>query len=353
MYTPEILADFLQAGMAPNIPSISVQWNNATGQMCFEADEMFGLEFDGGTAETADLAFRLGFLPVCYHNNNLYKSPRPFYIPTKGCCGTTMHDRFLSNRYMVYPINTQRKFAIQPCKTRCYDQVTGVAGSQPGTMLLTTQYGSVGPFLDVAHGYQPNDVIDVTVGGVTYSLVVVNTMLPFNQVEVDLGSIPLATFTGQQLCTCLSGDIAVNLYFARDCAAENSILPHIFGFVEKDVMWQPEFGDSGIISPSCFNLDWPSYLLLEVIDPNGATHNQHNWEDDNKPRIFGKIILYPQYRMERMFPIQMYLPDLRILNRMKFALLNPDHSLYQLHGKNWSCTIVMHVVEKTINQLCY
>jgi len=345
LYTPDTLAEYIESQIFPVIPSISIRWNNVTGQFCFDAEEMFGLEFD---VSNPDLAMRLGFLPLCYRNSTSYKSPKPFYVPVKGCCASTIPDRFLSYNYNILLIGTQRKYDIEVCKTRCLNAVTAVDNGD-GTMTLTTMYGN--PAAPIAHGYQPHDVVDITVAatGDTYPLMVTEVNA-YNQFTVELGSIPFATFAGT-LCTCLHGSIVGNLYFAPDCQQENPIMPFILGFLNEDFLWQPN--QTGFTSPSCFNLDWPSYLLIEIIDPNGATRNNHNWEGDNKPRIFGKIVLYPQYRMERMFPIQMYLPDLRTINRMKFRFLNPDHTLYQLHGRDWSMTLVFVVLEKQIQQLCY
>lgn len=344
MYTPDTLAEYIQTQITPTIPSMVVEWNDTTGQFCFSADEMFGLEFD---ISNTDLIMRLGFMPVCYRNESTYKSPKPFQVPIKGCCASSIPNQFLSYTYSVLLLSTERKYEIQVCKTRCLNSVTA-SNNGDGTMTLTTQYGN--PVANIAHGYQPNDIIDITnAGGDTYSLMVVSVE-SYNQFTVEIGSVLFSEFAGT-LCTCLNGVISGNLYFAQECRLENPIMPFVLGFLPEDFLWQP--GQTSFVSSSCFNLDWPNYLLIEITDPDGGTNNNHNWDEDNKPRVFGKVILYPQYRMERMFPIRMNLPDLRTVSRMKFRFLNPDHTLYKFHGRDWSMTLVMVSLEQSVKLTSY
>lgn len=366
-YTPETLADYLQTQMNTILPGSNfvVSWDSATGQFTFQADITFGLEFDT-TAGSQDLANRLGYLPVCYRNENIYASTRPFYIPIRGCCFTNIPERTNSYVYVPFIMGTERKYIIERCKPRgiaatgaanpysppFFPANTGFTDNADGTASITY------PF---AHGYQPNDIIEISfpaapppASGPGPYFVRVVEVVNFQTVIVDVGSIDTAGLTDAPVCTILAGPIVGNVYFAP-CdgggANPSPILSNILGFAQQDYF--PPVTSTTWVAPSCLGLDYPNYLLLQVTVPNGATHNSHAWGDDNRSQILSKIILYPQYRLERSFPMRLIMGDLRIVNKIRMQLLNPDHSLYMLHGKNWSCTIVFTVVEQNIKQVCY
>lgn len=363
MYSPDSLATFLTTNMSLQIPGMKVSWDINTGQFTFEANEDFGLEFDANlTANNVELAYRLGFYPISYRNNNVYKSITPFYLPTKGCCGTSIPDRHLSYVYTPMPqsmLNNQKRFMVEISKMRSI-QIVATAPASPftynaadGTLTVTTRVAT-GPDVYVAHGFQVLDVVEITIGSATYELTVVRVD-SYNQFTVELGSIPESTFTNQSsACLRLSNAISTNLYFS--CQA-NNVMARTLGFNECDYLWSPA-NPTTWIAPAMYCLDYPNYVLVELTQPVGATHNMHAWSTspdrtDTLTTVLAKVILYPQFRMERSFPFHMIIPDLRVITRVQIRILNPDHSLYKLHNRDWSFTLVFHAVEKSINQLCY
>jgi hypothetical protein len=358
LYSPDSLAAFLTTGMQANISSMNVSWDINTGQFTFEADVDFGLEFDANlTANNVELAYRLGFYPISYRNNNTYKSITPFYLPTKGCCGTSIPDRHLSYVYTPMPqsmLNNQKRFMVEVSKLRSIQTIGPFTNNADGTITITTRISS-GPDVYIAHGFQVLDVVEVTVGGTdTYELTVVRVD-GYNQFTVELGSIPATTFVNESsLCLRLSNAISTNLYFS---CQPNNIMARTLGFGECDYLWSPS-NPTTWIAPAMYCLDYPNYVLVEMTQPVGATHNMHAWttapdRTDTLTSILAKVILYPQFRMERSFPFHMIIPDLRVITRVQIRILNPDHSLYKLHNRDWSFTLVFHAVEKSINQLCY
>ena len=368
MYSPDSLASFLTTGLSTGpspIPGIKVTWDINTGQFTFSATSDFGLEFDANlTPNNAELAYRLGFYPISYRNNNTYTSITPFYLPTKGCCGTSIPDRHLSYTYAPMPqsmLNNQKRFMIEVSKTRSIQTILAPVDNGNGTMTVTTQVNP-GPIY-IAHGFQVLDVVEFTVWNsgnfATYELTVVQVN-DYKSFTVDLGSIPSSIFTpfpvapNNYLCMRLSNAITTNLYFS---CLNNNVLARTLGFNECDYLWSPS-NPTTWIAPAMYCLDYPNYVLVELTQPIGATHNMHAWNTspdrtDTLTTILAKVILYPQFRMERSFPFHMTIPDLRIINRVQIRILNPDHSLYKLHNRDWSFTLVFHSVEKSINQLCY
>lgn len=365
MYSPDSLAAFLTAGMASAIPSIQVTWNINTGQFKFTATEDFGLEFDASLTPTnVELAYRLGFYPISYRNNNTYTSITPFYFPTKGCCGTSIPDRHLSYVYTYMPqamLNNQKRFMVEVSKTRTIQTIGPITNNLDGTITITTKVTEppAQMIIPIAHGFQVLDVVEITTpSGSTYELTVTRVDA-YNQFTVELGSIPASTFAllpspNNYLCLRLSNAITTNLYFS---CLDNNVLARTFGFSECDYLWTPS-NPTTWIAPAMYCLDYPNYVLVEITQPMGATHNMHAWNTssdhtDTLTTVLAKVILYPQFRMERSFPFHMNIPDLRVITRVQIRILNPDHSLYKLHNRDWSFTLVFHAVEKSINQLCY
>ena len=359
-YCPETLASYLQTqlnSIVPGSPNFVVQWDENSGVFVFSADVMFGLEFD---SSNADLAQRLGFLGICYRNTNRYESTRPIYFPRKGCCQSTIPTRCLNYNYIPVLLGTEQKYRIERCKPRCIEATGGPNPYSPPFTATNTGFtdngNSTGTIvLPAAHGLNVHDIVAVTFPGAAvppgegphYFEVI--QVPDFQTIVVDTGSLDTTGLPANApTCVCLDGPIVGNLYFGLSCVNSryHSILPHILGFMEEDFIPDPQSPNTVWSAPSCFSLDWPSYLLMVVSEPVGATKNEHLWDEDSKAHVFGKIILYPQYRLERIFPIRMFLHDMKIINRMRIQLLNPDHSLYQLHGKDWSATIVFNILEE-------
>jgi len=340
LFTPITLAEFLEASMNLAVPSANYQvtWDPSTG-FTFQslAGEFFGLEF----ADPNDtLHFRLGFESVCYNGQTAYSTPKPFVVPIRQCCGSNIPQKFLSFLYYPLALSSQKKLCLNICKPRALEgDVTELA---PGNWQI-----DFGAF---AHGFQVDDVIETQINGDRYLFVITQVVDPFI-ITVDSGSVTDLTppFTA---CFQLSKLLSVNLFFSgRQPSLLDCIKPDILGFLMQDLLF-PNDGPP-FLSPGCFNLAQPKYLLLEVPEPRGATHTQHAWMEDNNPNILAKIILFPAIRVERLFPMRMILPQVSTVNRMRFRILNPDHSLYQLHGKEWSATICFVVPEAHVQTLCY
>lgn len=90
----------------------------------------------------------------------------------------------------------------------------------------------------------------------------------------------------------------------------------------------------------------PPFYLLLVIDI-GQEHTaliRHANSVSAITNVLAKLILYPPVRVDRMFPMQITLPKATVLNTMRLTLLNPDHSPYRLHGRNWSATFVLNAL---------
>ncbi len=361
-YTPDTFAMALQDAMntsgTMNTYSVTFQVTSSsasnnklvgllTGSFVFASTDgsSFGLEFDD---PRNNLSTRLGFTSICYRGQNSYKS-ETLYIPLKGCDCTTMPLRFIENVYSPFIRSSMKRLGIQSCKARPLNLTTALATTLVGDEVLriTTNMAAV----PVAHGYQPEDVINITVNNVIYQVRVISVIDAFS-FDVEIGGIAaLLSLANEPVCTSLFGPVILNLYFSEDCG-HYSMRSELTGFPPQAILWTgPDYLPA--IAPNQFSLDPPDYLLIEFEKPNESTYIQHQWKNDVKNRIFGKIVIYPGYRMERMFPIEAVFQGMKIINQLQIRILTPQHELYNFHGRDWSMTLVFVVAGQTGNQLCY
>jgi len=96
----------------------------------------------------------------------------------------------------------------------------------------------------------------------------------------------------------------------------------------------------------------PNYVLVEVTNPQGSTYIQHAWKGHNIPTLLAKLTLFPAYKQDRLPVVPYIFNGGRGITTMRIRILNPDHSLFQFHGRNWSGSIVFVVYEQGGASLC-
>ena len=334
------------------ISSNSARENSIVGLLkgCFIFESTdgscFGLEFEDARN---NLATRLGFTGLCYRGGSQFKGEM-LYIPVKGCDCTSAPLRYIENVYTPFIRTNQKRLGIQSCKCKPLGETTALATPILGgeVLRITTNQAAT----PIAHGYQPEDVISIIVGGQTFQVRVIAVIDAFSfEVEVAGVAVLMGLAPDTPVCTSLFGPIILNLYFSEDCMFQ-SMRAELTGFPAAAVLWEgPQ--SLPVVSPNQFNLDSTDYILIEISKPNQSTYIQHQWKDDTNVRLFGKIVIYPGFRLERIYPIESVFQGMKVINQLSFRILNPDHSLYNFHGRNFSMTLVLVVAAQVSSQLCY
>jgi len=347
LYTPFTLAQFLEDQMNTadaTTNAYSVTYDTTLAKFVFaNPDQTFGLEFGDPTQTLAPIL--LGFDAVNYRGNSQYQSVFDVNSPILTCCeGTSIPARSSAYVYGVRADTSQNRYILNVGKPVCVD---GASTDLGGGILEVVSTGAA----PVAHGLQVEDVVVLTITGTgTFRLRVVEVVdaLTF---RADIGSVTaLVGLAAQASVSCLANPVVSNLLLSS--TKHPNVLPGRFlGLPQQDLLFSP-----GVTPPfqSQFNVDLsaPKHLLLVLDTPQGATHTNHRWLQDNIPNVFAKIILYPQFRLERIYPMTMYVPQVEDLTSLKFRFLNPDHTPYQFHGQNWSVTICMYVPEARGDLMC-
>lgn len=110
-----------------------------------------------------------------------------------------------------------------------------------------------------------------------------------------------------------------------------------------------------LVAPMPAELEGPSYLLVQITAPEIASHFQHRYKSDLKVNLLGKVILHANpgcYKLERFLHVQgLFGGAYSMLTSFRIRLLNPNHTLYQLHNKNWSGTLHVTALQDRIQLL--
>jgi hypothetical protein len=340
LYTPETFAEFIEDEM--NIldglgNTYNVEWDQISGTFTFTGTSVFGLEFP---ESSPDIHTRLGFSGISFRGRSTYVSSFPFESPMKGCCDSAIPIRFTSFVYNTVYIPKCNQFQFNVNKTKPIP--VELTDNLDGTMLVTSSF---------AHGYQIDDVIEIFLGGVIYKVRVIDVVDALN-VNVDIGTITdFDSVEDVAACSNLEGNVINNLFFAP-MEKIQQLQGYKVGLACIDYLWNESTSNTPIQSIYSINLKHPPYILMIIKQPNGATHTEHRYKHNNIPYIFAKIVLYPNFRHERIYPMIMYLPSVTTLTTLHIEFRNPDHTLYNFHGRNWSATLCLRIPHASGSLLC-
>lgn len=118
------------------------------------------------------------------------------------------------------------------------------------------------------------------------------------------------------------------------------VKPNILGFGTRDILWRGP--GTHICGPFAFRMIPYTYVLLEMVSPVGSARIEHRYRSDHKTTILAKILLSFEPELERFFPMRATFFGGARLTQFHFRILNPDHTLYQLHGQPWRATFRLY-----------
>jgi len=100
-------------------------------------------------------------------------------------------------------------------------------------------------------------------------------------------------------------------------------------------------GNGGWVSAMETSLSGPSYILMQIVDPMGSAQCEQVSMGGNVSGIIGKLVFVSLFKTlyEHVPRIFRFFPARRV-TEIHVRLLNPDGSLYNLHGMHWSATLL-------------
>lgn len=373
--------EFITTSVADLVTAPLITPGMLAGQFIFTSEDGYPFAIMSGDPKDT-LSARLGFAaPVCYRQSNLYASD-VLYVPIKGCYNCPDDDGpFLSNVYTPFVNSATRTVNLQVCNARPISGLTvsavNIVSNTDATVELTDATR--------AHGYQVGDVISVVFSTLPAEprmrrvrVASVDSAFTFTidvsgQLAQELSDIPLALDDG--VCASLYSEPVFNLYFTgygngatpansssiSECASaqqgppniyKNAMYAEMLGFRPEAILWDATSISLPVSAPFHYALEHPEYLLVEFVTPSESTYIQHQWGNDLKSRLFGKIVVYPNLRMERHYPIEAIFRSSKLISSLHVRIYNPNHTLYNFHGRNWSMTLVLVAAIGTARPLC-
>lgn len=363
-YTPETFAAFLQASMnavaTPQTFTVTFQpvtntsecpgCGSLRGVFVFASPLPFGLEFSDSSTSSS-VPVRMGFSNVPQRNGTSYEG-KVVVFPRVGCA-SPHYPHLLVN---TLALNAKRHYRYEPTLPRVVAlNVTGPVGNVYTFGPLAPGPPVVAP--SVAHGFQVGDVVYVTQGGATYLARVLSVIdaFTFSAALGQGGGTPAPPLVGGTAYGTLYQDsTTLNIYMnapqrsgSTSRNAVCSIKPPILGFSFTDLMAPAPFES---IKPVM--LEPPPYLLLQVVDTKGSSYIQHDYLGDTVTNLLAKIVFFPVYQFQRIFPVSLTYNGSEILTRIQFRWLTPEHDIYQMHGRDWSMTLTMYAIGEVPMLMC-
>ena len=141
---------------------------------------------------------------------------------------------------------------------------------------------------------------------------------------------------------------ALNLYFPRAQGSQWSRLAEIYGFRSGANV----FLSNPLIAPAQWNLEAPSYILIDLGLQHMSATITHRCGNSVMSQFFAKIVLYPNFKEVRQTPSQAIGTGVSVVSSLRLRLLNPWHTLYFTHGREWSITVILATGTKAVRAEC-
>jgi hypothetical protein len=347
-YTAHQMAVFL-AG--PNFLQLQVEWRPETQKFVFQhrQNKIFGLEFPDSFP--TDLYQRLGFQNFSYRGKSYYESDRSLYIPRK--YGPQWPETYLINRelsfnYRAFWMNRENLLKIHVLPPMNFQARIDTSADSindpleyPSIFRATVGLLQTWDLIRTNQPGIPHLIIDQFGGNwadPTYSTL--GTIL-INRVDPFVAEIYMP--------------LVSNVYWVG--LPGSHVLADIMGFALQDYSYQssPVIWDS----PYLANFQWPRYILIsfELYKDGFDRYQKHQAlpaDDDSgssssysssssSSHIVTKCTLpvFLGLRMDRRIPHRINSWLAQRISHIRVQILNPDHSLYLLHGRNWSLSVTL------------
>jgi hypothetical protein len=329
-YSFEMLSHLLSAIARTNldINNIHVELTD-DNHVRFRSDrQVFGLSFEQKECVKSSM---FGFAHSVYEGSNEYVSESPIHVPVLGCAAAPRHPR---RRYSLQLSAPTQQAAVESRAIRLA-MAEGITRSEllpdlrAGDLCHLTGTGLV----HVSRGYPRLQLMRTEQGAVASCL-----KLKFDETDDTPSGI-----------VTVAPDLTFVLHHEAG-VGEHRLKPRILGFqsaiyetngVHIDplpVRCNP--APLYVRAPNCVDFDPPAYVLVCLESPNVNASSSHRaiLEDGRVIHPFAKVCFVP-YRVERINPAELRIPEGDSVGVINICLLNPDGTPYHTHGKQFSLSI--------------
>jgi hypothetical protein len=140
---------------------------------------------------------------------------------------------------------------------------------------------------------------------------------------------------------------ALNLNFFLHQRCSYNRLAEIIGFPSGTTLFTQE-----ALAPRHWNFEHPTYLLVELGLAHMSALISHRCGSDVKSNLMAKVLVSPQIRLERGYPMSKSGSGVSYITQLKVSIYNPWHSLYNFHGRDFSLTLVLGSAQRMLQLEC-
>jgi hypothetical protein len=319
-------------------------WQYGYFKFIHAKQQSFSLEFN---LKSSGLSVLLGYDQRVYRGQESYCS-RQLWVPQNGVCPSVYFNWSLSPcrpggqlqlvQVPQRPVMVRVENLEQRLLTVVHPQ-TQTHGLETGQLCLLSISSGGGS------GGGSTTVCGEETTTTTTVEVLVERRLSAHQFIVH--SLPVAVHGSLHVTVAPLPPVGLNLYWTG--VTPHRVKPRIMGLTQPVTDQLSSVSGNTIVFPLSPDLGHPDYILLTVrtSKEEGFSHDrtsQHVWQGDLQGEIFAKIIVHPHLAVHRAYPMVLQYGTSKSLHSLFFTFLNPDHSLYHMHGQEWSATLNMCVV---------
>jgi hypothetical protein len=366
-YSPTTLAAHIEALMDATAAhyDYTVTFNAATHTFTISEDNghIFSLEFQCGDpydpTGVLTIAARLGFENIAYRGCSSYTSARPHHnVSAQLRYGDS---EFYLSQWIYTMVNRsdERQFHISASKrlpmevTLNYVAGAGVGGTGGILQVLNTTF---------AHGHRVRDIVHITEqvdpqvpATWRQHLFRVSTVTDaFNYECDDIGAFLLAGPAAAGIDRGPFRYAQFNLHNIRPEETYPIVPPKTLGTRKFEYMASGDSCHQWIDSDGIYDFDPPHYVLIQLIDNAHLSSRQYtqatgfpggNTGYGNDGKTLAKVQLGPDFRLERLWPVDMTSASGKRLTQFRLVLRNPDLTKYETNYREWSCTLVVTTLD--------
>jgi hypothetical protein len=320
VYTPITMSAYLTTLLAGVLDNATVTFTN--NRFVFSAPVGFHLNFTN-----SQMAEVLGFLPHLFTGQSSYTSSREIYCPVYN------NETRYNTTKIAFTVPDSQVISLHTCNSKPINMYNS---SEITATQIKFDYTGNGE----AHGLQVDDIVTIYNGNygdtplaIEARVIATDTAFKFT---IDKFNINWTYVYGTIYKT-------YNPTFSLLVPQCPHIATDILGFRPSDGMWKTS--NQGTYTGSYRLLLEPQrYIFLQIVNPSNGINMYHHFETKGlQPGIIAKIVLTPSslHLIKKGYPFAMSFQNSIKLRTLKLRLINPDGTLYQLHGLEWAASFKM------------
>jgi len=282
-------------------------------------DQRFAIDFTND--QYHEFAQQFGFLPTLYNGRSIYESSGlgiKNFSQTSPYIYTLTSSPTLQMHIQSAPIGNM--FSISTLNSENY------------TIVCESQ----------VHGLQPSDIVTMrSINAPDGVKMIVDTVV--DAYEFTLFAPKFANFG--QISSMERSDRAIARFVFPSTSGLKSLGSQTLGYSTRQAI-NTNLDRSNVFASFPMSLTPVPYVLIELVSPTGMTNFSHAWNGEIIHNLIAKVDMTSSdsSKIEPLTNALVRFYGIQGITKVELRILNPNHTLYQLHGQQWSGTIELSLI---------